>query len=114
MQYKTSKGVPYRVLEVAEDAYLHPSSILINHPPPEYLTFNEIVQTSRVFLKGLTIINPVWLSTLGKGTLCTFSKPVKNNIGVLMTIPKFGPDGWELPAIKASIVLDKEISCINE
>lgn len=50
---------------------------------------------------GLTITNPGWLSSLGKDTLCTFSKPVPNNVGTLMTIPRFGPQGWELPAIKA-------------
>lgn len=114
LQYKTSKGVPYRVFGVTEDVYLHPSSILINRPPPKYLIFIEIVQTSRLYLKGLTIINPVWLSTLGNSMLCSFSKPVRNDEGTLMTIPKFGPEGWELPAIKASVVLDKEAKYANE
>jgi len=50
---------------------------------------------------GLTAINPAWLSALGKDVLCKFSKPVKNNAGDLMVIPRFGPDAWELPAIKA-------------
>ena len=55
--------------------------------------------TSRV---GLTLINPAWLPSLGK-TLCTFSKPFKNKAGVMMMTPKFGPDGWELPPVKADI-----------
>ena len=50
---------------------------------------------------GLTIINPAWLSVLGKDVLCKFSKPIKNNDGEFMMIPRFGPDAWELPAIKA-------------
>jgi ATP-dependent RNA helicase DHX37/DHR1 len=50
---------------------------------------------------GLTTINPAWLSVLGKDVLCKFSKPIKNNAGEFMTIPRFGPDSWELPAIKA-------------
>ena len=50
---------------------------------------------------GLTIINPAWLSVLGKDVLCKFSKPIKNNVGEFMMIPRFGPDAWELPAIKA-------------
>ncbi|KAF8908975.1 P-loop containing nucleoside triphosphate hydrolase protein [Gymnopilus junonius] len=101
-QLSTSKNVPYRALGVQEDVYIHPSSILANLSPPDYVVYHEIVRTSRVYVKGLTKINPTWLSTLGKDTLCTFSKPIKNNVGTLMTIPKFGPDGWELPAIKAN------------
>lgn len=103
-QYATSKGIAYRALGITEDAYLHPSSILVNSRPPDYLVFNDIVRTSRLFLKGITIINPNWLSVLGRDTLCSFSKPVKNDFGVMMTIPKFGPDGWELPAINANII----------
>jgi ATP-dependent RNA helicase DHX37/DHR1 len=99
-RFKTSRGVPYRALGVSEDVYLHPSSILIDSPPPAYLVFNEIVRTSRIYLKGLTVVNPAWLSTLGRETLCSFSKPVKNNLGTYMTVPTFGPDRWELPAIK--------------
>lgn len=52
----------------------------------------------------VTVINPVWLSSLGKRSLCTFSKPVKNSVGDLMVIPHFGPEGWELPAVKAESV----------
>jgi ATP-dependent RNA helicase DHX37/DHR1 len=50
---------------------------------------------------GVTAINPAWLATLGKGSLCTFSKPVKNGAGEMMVVPRFGPAGWELPAVKA-------------
>ncbi|KNZ81277.1 Putative ATP-dependent RNA helicase PB1A10.06c [Termitomyces sp. J132] len=103
-QYATSKGVPYRALGITEDVFIHPSSILANTSPPEYVVFSEVVRTSRVWLKGLTIVNPAWLSTLGKPSLCTFSKPTKNMAGVMMTIPRFGPDNWELPPIKADIL----------
>ena len=98
-RFSTSRGIPYRALGVSEDVYLHASSILIGSPPPAYLVFNEIIRTSRVYLRGLTVINPAWLSTFGKDTLCSFSKAVKNNLGVFVTVPMFGPDRWELPAI---------------
>jgi ATP-dependent RNA helicase DHX37/DHR1 len=54
----------------------------------------------RIFL-GLTIINSSWLPALAGDILCSLSKPIRNNLGILMTIPKFGHEGWELPAIKA-------------
>jgi ATP-dependent RNA helicase DHX37/DHR1 len=100
-KYSTAKGVPYRALGIQEDVFIHPSSVIINTPPPDFLVFYEVVRSSRISLKGLTIINSSWLPTLAKDTLCSFSKPVRNNLGTLMTIPKFGPEGWELPAIKA-------------
>ncbi|KAJ7600578.1 P-loop containing nucleoside triphosphate hydrolase protein [Mycena floridula] len=102
-QYSTCRGVPYRAIGIEEDVYIHPSSVLANGPPPEYVVFYEVVRTSQVWLKGLTVVNPAWLSSLGKGSLCTYSKPVKNSAGVLMVTPRFGPDAWELPAIKADV-----------
>ncbi|KAF8895535.1 P-loop containing nucleoside triphosphate hydrolase protein [Infundibulicybe gibba] len=69
--------------------------------PPEYVVFHEVIRTSRVWLKGLTAINPAWLPALAGSSLCTFSKPVKNLAGDLMVTPRFGPHGWELPPIKA-------------
>ncbi|KAF9485838.1 P-loop containing nucleoside triphosphate hydrolase protein [Pholiota conissans] len=101
-KYSNAKGVAYQALGIQEDVYIHPSSLLIGAPPADYLIFTEVVRSSRVYLKGLTVINPAWLSSLGKDTLCTFSKPIPNNVGTLMTIPRFGPQAWELPAIKAS------------
>lgn len=107
---------------ISEDVFIHPSSVLANISPPEYVVFNEVVRTTRVWLKGiskalftsihmyliitvgLTVVNPAWLSTLGKPSLCTFSKPNKNMAGVMMTIPRFGPEGWELPPIKAEVL----------
>jgi ATP-dependent RNA helicase DHX37/DHR1 len=115
VQFATSKGVAYKALGIEEDVFIHPSSILANTPPPEYVIFHELVRTSRIWLKGmnlwlvlwcphilqdLTVVNPAWLSTLGKPSLCTFSKPAKIMGGTMMKIPKFGPDGWELPAVK--------------
>jgi ATP-dependent RNA helicase DHX37/DHR1 len=119
VQSATSKAVPYKALGIAEDVFIHPSSVLADMSPPEYIVFNEVVRSSRVWLKGksafpscfqlvvyedlgLTVVNPAWLSSLGKPSLCTFSKPVKNTSGVMMVIPKFGPDGWELPAVPAN------------
>ena len=118
IQYTSTRGVAYRALGISDDVFIHPSSLLFNAAPPDYLIFQDLVQTSRLYLKGevatccnlciqvnrnlgLTIINPAWLSALGKDVLCKFSKPIKNNAGEFMMIPRFGPDAWELPAIKA-------------
>ncbi|KAF7982902.1 hypothetical protein HWV62_25164 [Athelia sp. TMB] len=103
-KYATSNNVEYQAIGIAEDVFLHPSSVMFNAPPPEYVVFHEVVRTSRVWLKGITVINPSWLSSLGKPSLCTFSKPLKSIAGVEMITPRFGPDGWELPPIKTNSI----------
>ncbi|KAH9950532.1 P-loop containing nucleoside triphosphate hydrolase protein [Amylocystis lapponica] len=98
-KYTTSKGVAYRALGISEDVFIHPSSVLANRPPPDYLVYLEVVQTSRVYIKGLTIVNTTWLASLGR-SLCTYSKPIVTKEGHSVVIPHFGPEGWELPPIK--------------
>ncbi|EKM79367.1 hypothetical protein AGABI1DRAFT_74345 [Agaricus bisporus var. burnettii JB137-S8] len=101
-QYSNSHGVPYRAVGISEDVFIHPSSVLWNLPPPNYIVFQEVVRTTRVFVKGLTAVNPAWLSSLSRATpLCTYSKPFRAADDVLMVIPRYGPDNWELPAVKA-------------
>ncbi|KAL5524621.1 ECM16 [Sanghuangporus sanghuang] len=103
-RYSSTRGIPYRALGISEDVFIHPSSVLYSRDPPDFVVFQEAVHTSQVWLKNMTVINPAWLSALGKGTMCTYSKPTKNNSGKLMVIPRFGPEGWELPAVKAETI----------
>ncbi|KAJ7212117.1 P-loop containing nucleoside triphosphate hydrolase protein [Mycena pura] len=103
LKYTTCKGVSYRAMGVPEDVFIHPSSVLANREPPEYVVFSELIRTTRVWIKGVTVVNPAWLSSLAT-SLCTFSKPTKSINGELMVVPRFGSDGWELPAIKADKV----------
>ncbi|KIP08553.1 hypothetical protein PHLGIDRAFT_29519 [Phlebiopsis gigantea 11061_1 CR5-6] len=100
-QFTTSRGVPYRAVGIDEDVFIHPTSVLANSPPPEFIVFLEVVRTSKAWIKGLTVVNPGWLSQLGR-SLCTFSKPVKTKDGTSVVIPHFGPGGWELPPVKDS------------
>ena len=119
-QFTNCRGVPYRAIGIEEDVYIHPSSVVHDHRPPEYVVFNEVVRTSKIWLKGaytssitghpsnlysgITAVNPAWLASIGKGSMCTYSKPKKNRAGEDVVIPHFGPDGWELPPVKASSV----------
>ncbi|KAH7873113.1 uncharacterized protein C8R40DRAFT_1071095 [Lentinula edodes] len=89
VQYASAQSVAYKALGITGDVFIHPSSVLFKYTPPEYLIFNEVMRTSQVWLKGLTVINPAWLSSQ------------KNSAGILTVVPHFGPDGWELPPIKA-------------
>jgi len=52
IQFSTAKDVPYRALGIPEDVFIHPSSVLSQRSPPDYLTFTEIIRTTKPWLKG--------------------------------------------------------------
>ncbi|WAQ92096.1 hypothetical protein PtA15_16A1 [Puccinia triticina] len=97
--------VAYWAIGIEEDVFIHPSSVLFDssvHPEPEFIVFQELHRTEmRIWIKGITLINPSWLPILGK-SLCTFSKPIKHSINSkipsratdterkCIVIPKFG------------------------
>jgi ATP-dependent RNA helicase DHX37/DHR1 len=51
-KYASCKGVAYRALTLEEDVFIHPSSVIANSPPPDYIVYHDIVRTSRLYLKG--------------------------------------------------------------
>ncbi|CAE6426594.1 unnamed protein product [Rhizoctonia solani] len=96
----SARGVAYQAIGVKEDVFIHPSSVLFGGPPPDFVAFQDVVRTSRVWLKVVTRVNPSWLPTLGP-TLSTYSKPLKvtaaAKAGKIAVVPRFGPYEWELP-----------------
>lgn len=72
--HSSTRGVAYRAVNVPESVYIHPSSVMFHHKAPEFIVFTELVRTSKVWVKGITKVNPAWLSVLAKD-LCTFSQP---------------------------------------
>ncbi|KAA1136216.1 putative ATP-dependent RNA helicase DHR1 [Puccinia graminis f. sp. tritici] len=103
--------VAYRAIGIEEDVFIHPSSVLFDsnvHPEPEFIVFQELHRTEkRIWIKGITLINPSWLPVLGK-SLCTFSKPIDNSTNnkipsratdterKCFVIPKFGGPGLDV------------------
>ena len=51
-QHSTSKDIPYQAMGIAEDVFIHPSSVLANASPPDFVVYLEVVRTSRVWIKG--------------------------------------------------------------
>ncbi|KIO19381.1 hypothetical protein M407DRAFT_30988 [Tulasnella calospora MUT 4182] len=100
------RNIAYRSMEIDEDVFIHPSSVIFHDTPPEWIVFQEVARTSRVYVKGITVINPSWLPTLGP-SFCTYSKPLglpasMKKLGAELKIvtPRFGPHGWHLPNVK--------------
>jgi len=53
----------YRTLADHQQVYIHPSSALF-HQQPEWVIYNEIVMTSKEYMREVTAINPAWLVQL--------------------------------------------------
>jgi len=51
-KYSSSRGIPYCALDVEEDVFIHPSSVLFHSHPPDYVVYQEIVRSSRVWMKS--------------------------------------------------------------
>ena len=51
-KYESTRGIAYRALGVAEDVFIHPSSSLFHSAPPDFVVFQEVVRTSRIWIKG--------------------------------------------------------------
>jgi len=105
-KYATCKNVPYKAMGIGGVVFVHPNSVLFSRPPPAFIAFQDIVRTSKPWMKNLTLINPSWLHILAP-TLCTFSakKQIDDNkllkSSKVVKVPHFGPEGWELPAIRS-------------
>lgn len=48
----STRGVPYRAFGIDEDLFIHPSSNLFHNAPPEFIVFNELHRTHKVWLKS--------------------------------------------------------------
>lgn len=51
-RYTSTRGVAYRAVGIDEDVFIHPSSVLFHSPPPECIVYQELIRTSRVYVKG--------------------------------------------------------------
>lgn len=56
-----SKDRQYLTLHKRQTASIHPSSVL-HGQQPHILLFSDVVQTTRSYIKGLTVIEPEWLN----------------------------------------------------
>lgn len=79
---KNARNVAYQTMWSDDDVFIHPSSVIYRHEKlPDFVVYQELQKSSnysdrKVWMKGITIAEPSWLSKFGK-FLCTFSKPIK-------------------------------------
>ncbi|CAI2163336.1 20104_t:CDS:10 [Funneliformis geosporum] len=107
--FSSTRNVVYCTMWTEDDVFIHPTSILYHNKPPNFVVYQELHKTSKVWMKGVTVVESSWLSKLGK-SLCTFSKPVelttskskkkKDTEKIAYVTPSFGPKNWELSPMK--------------
>jgi ATP-dependent RNA helicase DHX37/DHR1 len=66
----------YHSTATDQDLYIHPSSCLF-HARPQWVVYRELVQTSKLYMKEVTEIEPTWIPVLAR-TFCSFSKPLND------------------------------------
>ena len=55
----------YRTIKDNHVLHIHPTSVLATEtPPPAWVVFNEVVATSKEFMRDVTVIKPEWLYEL--------------------------------------------------
>ena len=54
----------YRTVKDDHALFIHPTSVLATERPPPWVVFNEVVHTSKEFMRDVTVIKPDWLYEL--------------------------------------------------
>ncbi|XP_042298014.1 probable ATP-dependent RNA helicase DHX37 [Sceloporus undulatus] len=97
----------YKTPLLDDPVFIHPSSVLFKELP-EFVVYQEIVETTKMYMKGVSVIEPEWIPLLLR-PYCHFEKPVEN------PPPSYCPEtgrvhchrssvfyrvGWQLPAVE--------------
>ncbi|CAM9328515.1 unnamed protein product, partial [Lampetra planeri] len=54
----------YRTLRDDRELHIHPNSVLYGEKPPKWVVFNEVLQTSKYYMRDVTAVESSWLVEL--------------------------------------------------
>ncbi|PIA61252.1 hypothetical protein AQUCO_00300647v1 [Aquilegia coerulea] len=100
--HRKGNAVCYQACIVKETVFIHRWSS-VARSSPEFVVYNELLQTKRPYMHGVTSVKAEWLIKYA-GSLCIFSKledpkpyyePLTDQV-MRWVIPTFGPHEWEL------------------
>lgn len=106
-QDKAKFKYAYHANNMEEPVFLHQSSVL-KKTLPEFVVYQEIYETNKIYMRGVTAIEPEWLVTYVPN-LCNLSDPLtepepfynSDNGKVYCTVTgTFGTQAWPLPSIQ--------------
>ncbi|KAJ7419940.1 putative ATP-dependent RNA helicase DHX37 [Willisornis vidua] len=97
----------YKTALLEDPVFIHPSSVLFKELP-EFVVYQEIVETTKLYMKGVSAVEPEWIPAL-LPPYCHFGKPLEN------PPPSYCPEtgrvrchrpsvfyrvSWQLPAVE--------------
>ncbi|NXJ94209.1 DHX37 helicase, partial [Corythaixoides concolor] len=97
----------YKTALLDDPVFIHPSSVLFKQLP-EFVVYQEIVETTKLYMKGVSAVEPDWIPAL-LPPYCHFGKPLEN------PPPSYCPEtgrirchrpsvfyrvSWQLPAVE--------------
>ncbi|XP_019394482.1 PREDICTED: probable ATP-dependent RNA helicase DHX37 [Crocodylus porosus] len=97
----------YKTPLLDDPVFIHPNSVLFKQLP-EFVVYQEIVETTKMYMKGVSVIEPEWIPVL-LPPYCHFGKPME------YPPPSYCPEtgrikchrpsvfyrvGWQLPAVE--------------
>ncbi|XP_015114763.1 probable ATP-dependent RNA helicase kurz [Diachasma alloeum] len=97
----------YKTMEMEEPVFMHLNCVL-RRSAPEWVVYQEIYETNKIYMRGVTAIEPEWLPKFVPG-LCRMGEPMvdpaprwDDESGKVMChlSGSFGRAGWELPAME--------------
>lgn len=106
----------YKLSEIDDIAYIHDSSVLCKVKPTWIVYQEAFEQNGRLYLRGITAIEPEWLPILADH-LCYIPKnqnerntfyDQKNSNVVYIASCTFGRGGWSLPAVPVPCPVSEE------
>ncbi|XP_031228458.1 probable ATP-dependent RNA helicase DHX35 isoform X3 [Mastomys coucha] len=54
----------YRTIRDDHELHIHPASVLYSEKPPRWVIYNEVIQTSKYYMRDVTAIESAWLLEL--------------------------------------------------
>ncbi|XP_044738895.1 probable ATP-dependent RNA helicase kurz [Chrysoperla carnea] len=97
----------YQAPELEEPIFMHSSSVL-RKTAPEWVVYQEIYENNKMFMRGVTAIEPEWLPTYASA-VCNLGEPLKdpepryepkNGKMYCSVTGSFGNQNWLLPQVE--------------
>ena len=69
-------SLPLQSMLCADPVYMHSSCVLL-HKTPDFVVFQEITETSKLYMRGVCAVEASWLPRI-QPDYCTFSPPLED------------------------------------
>ncbi|KAF7991807.1 hypothetical protein HCN44_010608 [Aphidius gifuensis] len=106
-QDKDKYKYAYKTIEMEDPVYMH-SSCVLKKTLPEWIVYQEVYETNKMYIRGITAIEPEWLPKFVP-SLCHLSEPLvdpppryDDDTGKIIChmTGTFGRAAWELPPME--------------